>query len=174
MVTSKMILLFVEKFIELFGIKFSAENLSFDIADIVKQLLGKILYKEDMDKQAALVKNEDGTFTIHLNSRFSAENQRFSVAHELGHLIIQYMYRSEYWDKLPTGVIANQDVNSSDIENEQSANAFAYELLMPRKEFIQASRECIKNGAYDIKEMAEKFELPTEIIDKRGLNLGLW
>lgn len=72
---------------------------------------------------------------IGVNSLHPASRQRFTIAHEIGHLLL---HKGEpiHVDRLDTGYTIDQrnsDSSKGDYEVEIEANLFAAELLMPKK-----------------------------------------
>lgn len=68
--------------------------------------------------------NDGFTFsgTIYYNSDCTVQRQRFTVAHELGHIMLNHVGKYE---------LANREVSSKDNPIEQAANVFASRLLAP-------------------------------------------
>lgn len=71
----------------------------------------------------------DDLTCIILNSRFSADRQRFTLAHELGHIIMHSV---------------------PNVEAEDEANEFASEFLMPAEDID----DCFRIGKIDLKKLA--------------------
>ena len=94
-----------------------------NMADIIENN-GIIIIKTDLfnDKVDGLSTiSEKGARIIFLNSRKPNDRQRFSLAHELGHLLM-------HWNDIPK--------SPDNVENE--ANRFASELLLPKSEIINS------------------------------------
>ncbi len=92
----------------------------------------------DDDVSGVLIRNEHGT-AIGVNKAHASVRQRFTIAHELGHLLLH--------DGVPIRVDKNFRVNwrkggaanAPDIE-EIEANFFAASLLMPKSMLTNATR----------------------------------
>jgi len=87
--------------------------------------------------------SSDGIITIFYNPKVSRARQRFTVAHEIGHIVL---------DHLPLHGSSSQ---LSSTCQEQEANAFAGELLLPikhLKEFMKGKDKTIESilRTYDI------------------------
>ena len=92
-----------------------------------------------LDSIDALFLKEDGVFYAAVNAKHHPNRQRFSLAHELGHILLNhnpsYYNPGVSLDNPPT----SQTHTSAEKMFEQEANAFAGELLVPlemlKKEF---------------------------------------
>lgn len=71
---------------------------------------------------------EQGVKSIGVNQLHASTRQRFSIAHELGH----YLHGHEAYDRSRIHIEEGRGLLSSHDRQEQEANEFAAELLMPR------------------------------------------
>ncbi len=79
------------------------------------------LYEAEEDNSGySLIIN--GKAYIFINKNHSAERQRFTAAHELGHILLGHVGKYE---------LVNREPNASDNPIEQAANVFASRLLAP-------------------------------------------
>jgi Zn-dependent peptidase ImmA (M78 family) len=99
-------------------------------ADVVERPL-------DPDISGALVPVEGDGWVILVNISHAPVRQRFTIAHELGHLIL-HGYRTAHADR----AFKFRDARSSEgsASEEIQANQFAAELLMPRRLVLKALR----------------------------------
>lgn len=106
--------------------------------------------QEDGEDVAGSIEIEDGIPVIYVKNGDSPKRQRFTIAHELGHLCNGHLSDS---DK----IIDNAECRRSSEWNprEQQANQFAAELLMPAKFLEQA----IKSGIKDCYSLALLFNV---------------
>ena len=75
-------------------------------------------------------RNKDGSAVIGVNSSDAPQRQRFTIAHELGHLLLHAVEDLHVDKNFPIGLrngISGKAVDESEIE----ANQFAAALLMP-------------------------------------------
>lgn len=75
-------------------------------------------------------------YKIFTNPFDGAQRQRFTIAHELGHIVLEHL---EVEDNLkePTLNILNREIEfDSSSYQEKEANKFAAELLMPEEDFV--------------------------------------
>lgn len=114
---------------------------------------------------------------IVVNSRHSPVRQRFTIAHELGHLLLHNF----------TGPHADQrfrfrDARSSDglVDEEIEANQFAAELLMPRELVIRAVEDAgLEYAASEdeenasISKLARQFEVSSQAFSIRLATLQI-
>lgn len=117
----------------------------------------------------AKISEKNGDFCIDYDKNQIFERQQFSIAHELGHLLLHKFNENEYQDI----VYYRRNGNRSRIEWE--ANEFAASFLMPRREFIEF---CLNNaddaGKISLKTIAKKFKVSMQAVRVRGSALGLW
>ena len=147
------------------------------VEKIAENLGAQITYQpfDRKDNLSGVLFKEEGKVTIAVNSKDSPQRQRFTIAHECGHLALKH--RGDIF--VDQTVRLNRDGNSALAIDpmEIEANGFAAELLMPRhwvlKEF--ASRVDGKSIRIDplIRELADLFEVSAKAMEYRLENLGL-
>ena len=111
---------------------------------------------------------DDSLFTIEYANTVSETKLLFSIAHELGHLILHFL-EDNGSDKLKMG----ESVNIGEVE-EYEANEFAAYLLMPDKQFISKCKQFSENGMIPINKLAKYFHVSNRTAIVRGMVLGLW
>lgn len=126
-----------------------------------------------------MLRDESRTI-IGVNTRTSRRRQRFTIAHELGHLllhegalIVDHAVRVNWRD----------DVSGMATDTEEiQANAFAAELLMPRELLIDSLEEYMADvGRANrvmshedlIASLAREFDVSAEAMGYRLMNLGI-
>lgn len=80
------------------------------------------------DVSGAVVPVENNSWTIVVNSEHPEPRQRFTIAHELGHILI-HQYTSPHADM--SFKMRNAQSSKGNVRDEIEANQFAAELLMP-------------------------------------------
>ena len=75
-------------------------------------------------------RNRDGSAVIGINSCHSPQRQRFTIAHEIGHLLLHADENLHVDKNFPIGLRSKRPSNLVD-EKEIEANQFAAALLMP-------------------------------------------
>jgi Zn-dependent peptidase ImmA (M78 family) len=89
----------------------------------------------DDDISGALLPVSEGKWLILVNNDHPLARQRFSVAHELGHLYL-HQYRVPHADR--TMKLRDAQSSQGSAFEEIEANQFAAELLMPRALLLEA------------------------------------
>jgi Zn-dependent peptidase ImmA (M78 family) len=130
-------------------------------------------FKEDLS--GVLVK-EKGRTVIGVNSAHPKTRQRFTIAHELGHLRLRH--KGELFvdqTVMKRDARASQAIDPQEIE----ANKFAAELLMPEKlvvetmQRLQDQRNALSPGEL-IAKLAEEFQVSSQAMEYRLTNLGMF
>lgn len=143
---------------------------------LVSNLGGKLLFENEVkDNMEALIQKKNGSFEIIIDRDKPFARQRFSIAHEIGHLFLHmgYLINPDKWNQ------TNDYVDSvyyrfgySAEENE--ANEFAAALLMPSEEFKRVANQSLSDGIFFIEPIAKHFDVSREAIINRGKWLGLF
>lgn len=139
----------------------------FQLPDLVSRNGGRISYIDftDDDQTDAIIVEPDGEFEIRLSSHTGALRDNFTIAHELGHLIL-------HWPKVrnahpESGMKATRRIDDSNkdlVRCEWEANWFASAFLMPEAEFRDAYPKGIAS---------EKFGVTDAAVQVRAKTLGL-
>lgn len=108
------------------------------------------LFNEKIDGLATI--SDKGSHIIFLNKRMPNDRQRFSLAHELGHMIMHF---------------DNPEISES---VEQEADRFASEFLMPAKEIKNSLRNLDWNKLGDLKRY---WKVSMRSLVRRARDLGL-
>ena len=107
------------------------------LADLMK---AKIRYEPFAGKLYGMVhRNSDGTAVIGVNSIDAPNRQRFTIAHEIGHLLLHKDEQLHVDEKSPIG-LRNERSSTATDDREIEANWCAAELLMP-VEFLREDLE---------------------------------
>jgi len=122
-----------------------------------------------------LIKDGDRV-VIGINSSHAKTRQRFTIAHEIGHLVLKH--RGDIFvDKT---VRINRDSKSALAidKNEIDANGFAAALLMPRALLIQEFQKRLKKNSNKsdsmiVAQLAKAFEVSNQAMEHRLNNLGV-
>jgi Zn-dependent peptidase ImmA (M78 family) len=148
-----------------------------DVPVPVEQLardLGAQLTYENFDGDiSGMLFRDEGRAVIGVNSRHAPTRQRFTVAHEIGHL---EMHKGQpvYIDRF---VRVNMRDGQSTPE-ERQANAFAAELLMPRSlvpgeiDKVLAKRQDLTLPEL-VSALAERFQVSPAAMQYRLINLQM-
>ncbi len=155
-----------------------AEQLSFRPGDPMEPLVSKLggrialrspIFGENQLSESIRVE-PDSKFTIYVSSITSAERDRFTIAHELGHLFLHFPQIKK--TDPDAGMVATRWVSDTDEEQrraEWEANWFAAAFLMPKVEFERAFRK----RANDLRSVANYFGVSTHAAQVRAKTLEL-
>lgn len=146
-----------------------------ELIDLISKLGGKVDFAElSLDIDGKIEKKQDN-FLITLNKNvISEERQKFTLAHELGHLFIHMGFLNDKKWKKEKEFIDSTFYRKGYSREEYEANEFAAALLMPKDEFIKKAREFSENNRCNINELADYFEVSIEAALTRGKWLGIF
>lgn len=141
-----------------------------DIHALVRRMGGKVEIADtllsDPEQTGSLYVEEPSNFLIVVPSHTSPERDRFTIAHELGHYVLHYLWAKKNNPDLPKRVVAYRK-GSDRIEWE--ANWFAAAFLMPKQAFHEVFKDC--DG--DLASIARHFRVSTSAAEIRARGLGL-
>ena len=151
-----------------------AKQLSFSAGDDIRALIermgGRVQIEDtllsDPEYTGSLYVEEPSKFRIVVPSHTSPERDRFTIAHELGHYILHYLWAKKKNPQFPDRVMAFRR-GSDRIEWE--ANWFAAAFLMPESAFKAA----YKDYDGDIRMIADHFRVSVAAAEVRAKGLGL-
>lgn len=146
---------------------------SISVEDIARHC-GAVVARERFrrDLSGMLVRGDDADPTvIGVNSTHHPRRQRFTIAHEIGHL---KLHKGKV--TVDSGLRVDfRDASSPSMQDERDANAFAAALLMPADLVSDAAEPHVSAGATRavlIGELARTFDVSEEAMGYRLLNLG--
>lgn len=102
---------------------------------------------------------------IAVNKNRPLHRRRFSLAHELGHLVLKHESSVSFLSKPLSGTLSISVRHDAHLERE--ANAFAAELLMPK---VMLAREAHK---FTLKELSRRYVVSVQAMRIRLKELGL-
>lgn len=140
-----------------------------DLLGPLAELGGKVHYAEfgsleESDSGSLLVHGE-GNFDIYISVNTSRTRDRFTMAHELGHYILHFLYSRQRFGRPE----ALQAMRYGHDRAEWEANWFAAAFLMPRDVFREGFRE--HDGS--ISRLAETFDVSIAAAEVRARTLNL-
>ncbi len=131
---------------------------------------------EGKDDISGILYRDELQTVIGINSTHSKARQRFTIAHEIGHLVL---HKGELFVD-QTVRVNFRDKRSSLAEDQQEieANKFAAELLMPpemiRREVVKCiAKKKVATDMHLITELARVFEVSEQAMGYRLFNLGI-
>jgi Zn-dependent peptidase ImmA (M78 family) len=147
-------------------------RLPVNVLAVAEACNARVLYEDLDDDVSGFLLRERGAITIAINKQHPPNRQRFTLAHEIGHLVLHADHGDRLWlDK----AYYFRDGNSSSGEQaeEVQANQFAAGLLMP-EDLVKA--EIADNpliSQVDVVKLAMKFEVSERAMTFRLISLGL-
>jgi Zn-dependent peptidase ImmA (M78 family) len=149
-----------------------------DVEGIVKQLDAQLRFVPYDDEMSGMLyrDRESRVTIIGINSSHASTRQRFSIAHEIGHLEM-HKQRLMFVDKLFRVSTPRTDADWTTRQEEIEANGFAASLLMPES-FIEAAmrrerqRPSPLEGDELVRDLARRFDVSAEAMGYRLANLG--
>jgi Zn-dependent peptidase ImmA (M78 family) len=132
-------------------------------------------YENEMSGMLYRDKEREAT-VIGINSFHAPTRQRFSIGHELGHLML-HTQRLMFVDKLFRVASAPAETDVAHRREEIEANSFAAALLMPEQFIDDALHRYVARGSglegEDLlRDLARRFAVSPEAMQYRLTNLG--
>jgi Zn-dependent peptidase ImmA (M78 family) len=130
------------------------------------------------DDVSGILHITNGIANIGYNPTESRVRQRFTIAHELGHLTLHqekgqvFVDNEKYYQFI---IFRKTELSDDDMEIEQEANRFAAALLMPMTLILEELKGYSGFDLSDnsmIYELAKKFEVSTQAMSYRIINLN--
>ena len=139
-----------------------------DMGEIVERLGGTI-QREASFSDGTVERNGDG-FKIILSLFQDEKRERFTIAHELGHLFLHMGYKinEKLWERQDNNIY-HRTGNS---EREYQANEFAAAFLMPANRYLEVLKSLAVDNMVDTSKIAEFFNVSVEAASNRGKFLG--
>ena len=138
-----------------------------DIADIVRQQNYNV-FIDDLDNNISGYVDHENREVV-LNKNETPERRRFTLAHELGHIILNSNNSIQHRDN----ILNNQlDIYAND-DKEVEANYFAGCILMPRNVFIREFNSIKGDIDYKIQKLAYYFGVSKLAVNVRANVLNL-
>jgi Zn-dependent peptidase ImmA (M78 family) len=146
------------------------------VEQIVKKLGATIELRPFQGQISGMLYRDDHRRVIGVNSREPEVRRRFTVAHEIAHLVL-HKGRQMIIDT-PARYNLRRGVGSVASDREEvEANAFAAELLMPRDMVMAQWQQNTAKRAVPpsqlVGELATKFDVSTQAMGYRLVNLGI-
>lgn len=143
--------------------------------DKLARIAGASVHYEPFDGQVSgmVHRQGKGAAVIGVNSAHSTTRQRFTIAHEIGHLILHAHEKLHVDERFPLA-FRNDESSRATQETEIEANQFAAALLMP-VDFLQKEIESLPEDMEDEKavaELARRFEVSEQAMTIRLTSLG--
>lgn len=128
-----------------------------EIAESYQLKIELVRLTSDMDKVSGFLDFSENT--IYVNAADSFNRQTFTIAHELGHHLLHRRYYESH--STDYKVLLRMPIGAETDPMEKEANAFAADLLVPRK-FLD-----IYSKYADIDELADLFAVSRDVLRYR-------
>lgn len=150
-------------------------NAPIPVQELVSHLNATIRYSPYEGSLSGMVhRRSDGTSVIGINSQHHQVRQRFTIAHEIAHLVLHTDEILHVDDRYLIGLRSDVSSAATD-DSEIEANQFAAELLMPEELLIddlqKLPNELEPEAA--IKQIAAKYEVSVQAMTIRLHALGV-
>ncbi|MCS6284411.1 MAG: ImmA/IrrE family metallo-endopeptidase [Nitrospira sp.] len=134
--------------------------------------LGATIQREMIeDDVSGMVFKHKGRYIIGINDRHPETRKNFTIAHEMGHIVLHQLDQVHVDKKFP--VKLRDDVSSQAIDpHEIEANAFAAALLMPEALLKKDLSEIDCENEDQRNDLAEKYGVSRQAMNYRLMNLG--
>jgi len=143
--------------------------------DQIAKLLGIVIRESpaDDDISGALIRaDQDSPIIIALNEMHHPNRKRFTIAHELGHLVL-HKGDSIHVDQNVRVNWRNQESSSGVNWKEVEANRFAAALLMPTQ-FLTRDIETVDlDDADGVSKLARRYKVSEQAMRNRLVNIGV-
>lgn len=151
------------------------DSIPVDVEAIARHLAAAVIRERlDRDVSGLLFRDKDSA-VIGVNDLHAPKRQRFTVAHEVGHLVL-HRGRPLVLDHVRVNF---RDANSSTATDSEEiqANAFAAEILMPRHSVVAEAKRLLEDpsatDASIVSDLAQGFDVSDQAMEYRLINLGL-
>ena len=144
-----------------------------DLDSCVHRLGGEIIRSANLTE--AMIAKRGDSFRITINRNLHPNRERFSIAHEIGHLFLHmgYCIDDAKWNAIDE-FRDDPMFRCGYSEEEREANEFAGAFLMPRDAFlVEFGKNETDDNKVDLKPIAEHFEVSVEAALRRGQWLGV-
>jgi Zn-dependent peptidase ImmA (M78 family) len=144
-----------------------------DVEAVAHKLGAEVVYGDLEDDMSGFLLREKKVITIAVNKLHHPNRQRFTIAHECGHLHLHADQGDRLWvDKAYTTVFFRDATSSTgDKLAEIQANQFAAGLLMP--EVLLEEHFTQELSDIDIFRLALRFQVSEQAMTLRLVSLGL-
>jgi Zn-dependent peptidase ImmA (M78 family) len=144
------------------------------VEDLARLCGAVVRYEPFAGELSGLLSQEHGRIVIGVNAEHAPTRQRFTIAHELGHLKL-HRENALYVDR-NFRVLMRDDRSSQAVDPEEvEANAFAAELLMPTGMLIQdlGGNPVDYDDDAMLSQLAQRYKVSLQAMIFRLTNIGL-
>jgi len=142
-----------------------------DVEAVAERLGARVVFEDMEDDVSGFLLRERGESTIAINKQHHPNRQRFTLAHECGHLFLHASQGDRLW--LDKTLFFRDGSNSGDQFAEIQANQFAAGLLMPEQLLRENLGEDGPVHDGDVVRLSLKFQVSERAMMVRLMSLGL-
>ena len=145
--------------------------------EMVARELGLRVHRDVLEKgvSGALIRTK-GTSQVVVNVLDAKVRQRFSIAHEIGHHVMNHAFKGERVHVDHGHILRRDEESSRGVHREEiEANQFASSLLMPSSLLAPLVEERLENGPLDdndVSDLAQTFQVSEQAMTLRLTGLG--
>jgi Zn-dependent peptidase ImmA (M78 family) len=155
--------------------EYSIEQAPVPVEEVATKQGAEIVRQRSDGPESGFALRVDGRWIIGVNTQTSRLRQRFSIAHELGHLLL---HEGKQLIVTSARIDLRNSVSSMGTDAEEiDANRFAAELLMPRDLVMKSVSAIIKEKQPTrdelVRRLAREFDVSTDAMGYRLINLGI-
>jgi Zn-dependent peptidase ImmA (M78 family) len=152
--------------------EFGLFSVPIDVRAVTEKLGADVVFDDLDDDVSGFLLREKAVATIAVNKQHHPNRQRFTLAHECGHLFLHADQGDRLWiDK--TYFFRDGSSSTGDHLSEIQANQFAAGLLMPEELIRTSLGEERPIGEIDVIRLAVRFEVSERAMTVRLISLGL-
>jgi Zn-dependent peptidase ImmA (M78 family) len=147
-----------------------------NVEDLAVQVGAIVSFEPFKEELSGVLIKEKKRIVIGVNSSHPKTRQRFTIAHEIGHL--QLKHQGEIF--VDQTVMRRDDRSSQAVDRQEiEANRFAAELLMPEDFILESVKRLQDSKVSDtaselIAELAQEFQVSPQAMEYRLTNLGIF
>lgn len=143
-----------------------------DVTAVAERIGASVVFEDLDDDVSGFLLREKGVSTIAVNKQHHPNRQRFTLAHECGHLFLHADKGDRLWlDK--TLFFRDGSSSTGDQFAEIEANQFAAGLLMPEELIVGMLGKERLISEIDVVRLAMRFEVSERAMTVRLISLGL-
>lgn len=158
-------------------VKLSLSSTPIPVEKVARALGAQVRFAPFDDELSGMIHIKDGVPIIGVNSLHHPNRQRFTIAHELGHLELhrELITASVHVDKGFPAMMRDTTSAKGEERVEIEANQFAAELLMPRAliEKELSGKQFDMEDDKPLEEIAKKFRVSKQALELRIRTLNL-
>lgn len=142
-----------------------------NIDEVVKNMGGLVSNEDTFDKPYGTVRKQGNGFEIRVPQYETREQRNIGIAREIGHLFLHmgYQINPKLWEKQ-----SEREFKAFFSDSRYEADYFAYNLLMPKKDFLY-SIDSLSDGEHiNTALIANRYKVDVATVNVYGRILGVF